>query len=622
MLPMTTGYSEQDETVGDRFVTFFAERAKGGVGLIIVPFSPINAGSAMQPGLYDDRFVQGAQRLTEAVHENGAKIAVQFIAQYHMVTVKGVSEVVGPSEEFNQIMRTTPRALTTDEIQDIIRNYGDAAHRAKVARFDAVEVLVGGGYLLNRFLSPISNKREDDYGGSLENRMRIILEVIDAIKQKVGGEYTVTCRLNIDEQMKGGHTVEDSKKVVKILEGAGIQAINVYTGWHESPVPTVQHFIPRGAFVHLAEEIRRGIEIPVIASNRINDPVLGEKILAGGKADLVGMGRALLADPYLPNKSRESRIDEIVPCIACSHCLAEVMTAYRQWGVAAPTFCTVNPCAGREAECVIDPADRPKKVCVVGGGPGGMEAATIAALRGHEVSLFEVGGELGGKLLTASIPPYKEELRGLAESLKARMKKAGVKVSLGTSIDADSLAEMEPDAVILATGATPMSMDIPGADKDHVATAEDALLGRKEAKGNVVVVGGGMVGCETGEFLLEKVEGVNEVIIVEMLGRVASDVPVTSRPFFLTRLEKEGIQIKTHTTLKEITDGGVKVDEKGESRFIKADTVIFAVSFESDNKLARELKGRVPELYMVGDCEEPRTIREAIEEGFNIGMRI
>jgi len=621
MLPMTTGYSKSDETVGDRFIDFFAKRAMGGAGLIVVPFSPIDAGSAMQPGLYDDRFMEGARRLVRAVHENGAKIAVQLIAQYHMVMEKGIVEVVGPSSEFNEMMRTTPRGLTIGEIHDVIRNYGDAARRAQDAGFDAVEVLVGGGYLLNRFMSPVSNKRDDEYGGGLEQRMQIILEVIAVIKQQVGAEYPVTCRLNVDEQMEGGHTIDDSKKVAGILEGAGIHAINMYTGWHESPVPTVQQFVPRGAFVHLAEAIRGVVEIPVIAANRINDPLLAETIVAEGKADLVGMGRALLADPELPRKAQEGRIEEIVPCIACSQCLSEVLTAYRQWGIAAPASCTVNPCVGRERECAVVPTGRPRKVLVVGGGPGGMTAATVAAQRGHEVSLFEEGGALGGKLLVASIPPYKDEIGVLTERLIARTKKAGVNIFLNTKIDEETLADLQPAAVILATGAVPLRVDLPGIDKGHVTTAEKILTGCSVVTGNVVIVGGGMVGCETAEFLSAK-RGIDEVIVVEMMGRIANDVPVTSRPFFLVRLKKEGIQLRTHTTVQEITDDGVVVEQKGVEQFIPADTIVLAVGFSSNDTLAREVEGKGIALYTVGDCAQPRTIREAIAEGFDRGMKV
>ena len=436
MLALTTGYNEPDNTVGDRIINFYAERAKGGVGLIIVPFTAVDIASPAQPGLFHDRFVPSAHRLTDAVHAHGAKIAAQLLTQYHWVTAEGGSpEVVGPSPILNQMMRCTPKALTIEEIHRLVEEHARAAWRAREAGFDAVELPIVGGYLLNRFLSPHSNKREDEYGGSLENRMRLPLEIIEAIKQSAGEDYAIICRLNVEEFMEGGHSIEDSKKVAAVLEASGVNAINVYVGWHECPVPTVQMLVPRGAFVYLAEDIKKVVKIPVIAANRINDPILADKILSEGKADLIGMARALLADPEFPNKAREGRIDEIVPCIACSYCLAEILAAYKDWEKPVSTFCVVNPRAGKELEYAIRPAPVPKRVFVVGGGPGGTETAIVAASRGHQVTLYEKGDRLGGQLLTASLPPHKDEIDALVGSLIVRTREAGVEVKLNTEVD-------------------------------------------------------------------------------------------------------------------------------------------------------------------------------------------
>ena len=620
MLPITTGYNESDNTIGDRIVNYFVERAKGGVGLIIVPFSPIYTGSPMQPGLYHDRFIAGARRLTNEVHAYGTKIAAQLITQYHLVTNgEGSPEVVGPSPVLNRMMRCTPKVLAIEEIHRLVEEYGKAARRAREAGFDAVEVIVAGGYLLNRFLSPITNKRQDEYGGSLENRMRITLEVIESMRKGAGEDYPITCRINVEEQMEGGYIIEDSKEVVRALEAAGVQALNIYTGWHESPVPTIQQSVPRGAFVYLAEKVKGWVSIPVIAANRINDPVLAEEILAEGKADLIGMARALLADPELPNKAREGRFEEIVPCIACSHCLAEVLAAYRDWGKPVSTFCTVNPRAGKEAEYVIKPAERVKKVFVVGGGPGGMEAARVAAIRGHQVTLYEKGSELGGRLLIASIPPYKDEINALLKSLIARMQKAGVEVKLNTEVGVKTIEEERPDVVVLATGAVPIIPDIPGIHGDNVATAEEVLTGGKEVGKEVIIVGGGMVGCETAEFLAQQGK---KVAVVEMLGRMANDVVATYRPFFLARLTQAGVRMETKAKVEEITDRGIRVSRDGTVELFAGDTVVLAVGFESNKGLAEELEGKVPSLQLIGDCNEPRKIKEAIEEGFCVGMGI
>jgi 2,4-dienoyl-CoA reductase-like NADH-dependent reductase (Old Yellow Enzyme family)/thioredoxin reductase len=621
MLPLTTGFCENDETVGNRFITFYAARAKGGVGLIIVPFSPVIAGSPMEPGLYDDRFIPDVNRLTNTIHAYGAKIAAQLITSYHVILNDGVPEVVGPSPVLNQMMRCTPRPLTVEEIQRIVKEYGQAARRARQCGFDAVEVLVGGGYLLNRFLSPISNKREDEYGGSLENRMRIILEVIESMRREVGKDFPLGCRLNVEEQMEGGHTIEDSRDVVRILEKAGIQMINVYTGWHEAPVPTVQASLPKGAFAHLAEKVKGWISIPVIAANRITDPFVAEKILAEGKADLIGMARALLADPDLPNKAQEGNVDEIVPCIACSNCLTEILASYKDWGKPVSTSCTVNPCAGKEVESFIKPAERSKKVFVIGGGPGGMEAAITAAGRGHKVTLYDRGNELGGKLLIASLPPYKDEIKSLVKSLAIRTEKAGVEIRLQSDVRPKTVEEGKPDVLILAAGATSLIPAIPGVDGRNVVLAEDVLTGRKTVSGNVLVVGGGMVGCETAEFLIENIKDINQVTVLEMLNRMADNVSPTYRPFFLTRLKKAGIKMETNTTVQEITQQGVTVNPKGTTTFIKGDFVVLAVGYTS-NPINEKIKEGIQEVYSIGDCVKPRMIKEAIEEGFWIGTKI
>jgi 2,4-dienoyl-CoA reductase-like NADH-dependent reductase (Old Yellow Enzyme family)/thioredoxin reductase len=622
MLPMTTGYCEADETVGDRFIDFFAERAKGGAGLIIVPFSPIAAGSPVEPGMFDDRFLPGARRLTAAIHAHGAKSACQLITSYHIIFRDNLPEVVGPSEVLNQILRVMPRAITKDEIRFIVREYGKAARRVREVGFDAVEILVGGGYLLNRFLSPVGNQRDDEYGGSLENRMRILLEIIASMKKAVGDDFPIGVRLNIEEQMPGGHTIDDSKLVAQALEKAGVRFINCYTGWHESPVPTVAPSLPKGAFAHLAAQIRSVVGIPVIAANRINDPFIAEKILAGGQADLVGMGRALLADPELPNKAKAGRVDEIVPCIACSRCLGEILSIYKTWGEGAGAFCTVNPLAGREGTCRLKPAATPKKVCIVGGGPAGLEAARVASARGHEVTLFEKEAETGGWLRVGCLPPYKGEIRTLAGSLAVRAQKAGAQILLNLEADPQTVAARKPEVLILAAGASPIVPAIAGVEASHVVAAEDVLTEHKAVSGSVVIIGGGLVGCETAEFLAERGKGVTSVTVVEMLDRMAANISATYRPFFLARLKKMGVRMETRTIVAEITEKGVKVNRIGTPEFIEGDFVVLAVGLKTDPSLQDKFRGAAPEIHAIGDCVQPRMIKEAMEEGFVVGMKI
>lgn len=623
MLPLTTGFNEPDGTVGDRMLNFFAERAKGGVGLIIIPFAPLRSGSPAQPFLYDDRFITGVRRLTDKIHSHGAKAATQLIIQYHLALKEDQAELVGPSPVLNRLIRAVPRALTREEIQLIVLEYGKAARRAREAGFDAVEVPVIGGYFFNRFMSPITNHREDDYGGNLENRLRIIRQAVESIKKEAGSDYPVTCRINLEELMEGGHTIEDSEAVVRLLEQYGFSGLNSYFGWHESPVPTSQISVPRGAFVPLAAKAKEWVKIPVIATNRIPDPILADSIIAQGQADFVGMGRALLADPELPNKAQAGQFNKIVPCITCSRCLAEIMGIYKDWGKQFSAICTVNPRLGREAECEIKPADRERKVLVIGGGPAGMEAAITAAKRGHQVTLWEKNTELGGQLQVASIPPYKGEIAALTDYLINETRDAGVVVRLNQEATLSAIEQEQPDAVILAVGARPFLPPIPGVQLANVAGAEEVLKGHRQPKGTAIIVGGGMVGCETASLLAESGnDKVGQVIVLEMGNRAASDVPPTYRPFFLTRLAKAGVKIETGATVEEITAEGVRVTRKGTPAFINGDLVILATGYKADRDLAQELEGKVPELYIIGDCAEPRSIREAIGEGFAVGLRI
>ena len=623
MLPMTTGYCEADESVGDRLIDFYEERAKGGAGLIFIPFSPITAGSPVEPGLFDDRFLPGVRRLTAAVRSRGSKVACQLITSYHIILRDNRVEAVAPSAVLNQMIRIVPRALTVEEIRFIVERYGEAARRAREGGFDALEVLVGGGYLLNRFLSPVGNRRDDAYGGSLENRMRILLEIVESIQKAVGEDFPVGIRLNIEEQMPGGHTVEDSKAVARILEQAGVKFINAYTGWHESPIPTVASSLPKGAFAHLAGKIRGVVGIPVIAANRINDPFTAEKILSAGQADLIGMGRALLADPMLPRKAKEGRTDEIVPCIACSNCLSGILsTVYKNWGEGVNITCTVNPLLGREGERLPVSAETPKKVFVAGGGPAGLTAAMTAAARGHRVTLFEKEPETGGWLRIGCLPPHKEEIRNLAESLICRARKAGVEVRLQSGLDTRTVAEEKCDALVLALGASPVVPSIPGVNLPHVVAAEDVLTGRAVARGAVIVIGGGLVGCETAEFILERNGEGTTVTVLEMLDRLAPTISPTYRPFFLARLKRMGIRMETHTRVLEIAADGVRVDRKGSADFIPGSAVVVAVGLKPDPGLAEPFHGLAPEIHRIGDFVQPRMIKEAIAEGFEAGIKI
>ena len=621
LLPISTGFIEPDESVGDRFINFYAERAKGGAGLLIIPFTPIKDGAHVEPGLFDDRFLPGIRSLTSQIHLQGAKTAAQLILSYFVILENNLPELVGPSPVFNKIMHTVPRELTRDEISFIVTEYGNAARRAREGGFDAVEILVGAGYILNRFLSPISNNRQDEYGGSLTNRMRIIFQVIESIKNKAGNDFPIICRLNVEEQMPGGHTIEDSKDVVIALEKSGVCMINIYTGWHESPIPTVAPSLPKGAFAHLAKKVKEYVGIPVIASNRINDPFIAEKILNEEKADLIGMARALIADPELPNKAREGRTDEIVPCLACSGCLAQVMASiYGNNKGPVRSLCCVNPLAGKETEGTLSTAQRKKQVYVIGSGPGGLIAAMTAASRGHAVTVFERDNNPGGRLIAAALPPFKDEIRNLIKSLYVRCQKAGVKFRFNVHATPELIEKKKPDTLVLAIGAEDFIPPIPGIDGPNVLLGEDVLTGRKTVSEPVIIVGGGIVGCEIAEFIVAK--GLKDVTVLEMLKRMADTLAPTYRPFFLARLKKDGVKFETETTVTRITDQGVDVMKNGTTAFIHGNTVVIAVGYKADPKKIEQFKCSAAEVYSAGDCVKARMIKDAIEEGYSIGKSI
>jgi 2,4-dienoyl-CoA reductase-like NADH-dependent reductase (Old Yellow Enzyme family) len=683
MLPMTTGYAEGDQSTGDRLIDYYAARAQGGAGLIIAPFSPSPAGSPVDAGLYDDRFIPGARRLTDTVHSHGAKISAMLITCYHLILpadagdpgdldgahqAGGTPEVVGPSPVTNALLRVVPRELTVDEIDFVVGQYGKAARRAKSAGFDMVEIMAGGGYLVNRFLSPLSNTRTDGYGGSVERRLRFLLEIIGSVRTAAGEDFPVTVRLNLHENVEGGYTIAEALEIARILEGTGIAGFTSYIGRHESPVPTVQASVPKGAFVPLTERLKKAVRLPVTAANRINDPFTAERILAEGKADLVGMGRALLADPELPNKARTGKSEEIVPCLACSSCLAAMLTTYREWGRPVSAICSVNPALGREGASRLEPAARRKKVAVVGGGPAGLEAARAAALRGHDVTLYETTDRLGGRLLTGTVPPYKEALGALAASLSNRAQRSGVRIRLAQAVGRREIEEERPDALVVGVGGIPCPPDIPGADRSDVVTAEEVLTGSKTVGGEVVVIGGGMVGCETAEYILKTsredgsagsegrapgealagsqgaaggvgagggpVEAVTGVTIVEMLDRMAANVSVTSRPFLLARLREQGIRMVNGTKVVEVGPRGVRVAKTADvmeagteartevTEWIPGDSVVLATGYRVDENAVAQFAGLVPETYLIGDCAGPRMIREAIEEGFAAGRSL
>jgi 2,4-dienoyl-CoA reductase (NADPH2) len=627
MTAVTTRYDFEES---DRLSRFYAERAKGGVGLIITgalqTIYPSRKTGAGRINLYDDSGIPKLKEWVKAIHDNGSRAAAQ-LATYNYWSKKGTegtAESVGPSSvvlpregihPLYSLAEYLPpdRELTLEEIGMIQEAVTAAAFRAREAGFDAVEFQCSAGNLFHRFTNPFLNRRTDRYGGNVENRMRFMTESIAKIKKKVGEDLPIICRIAGMDPVPWGMGIEYWQEIAAILQKAGVHALNIYPRWHESREPAVQMCVPRNAFVHVAEGIKKVVTIPVITNARIIDPRDAEQILATGKADFVAMTRSLIADPDLPSKAREGRIDEIRFCTACCRC-------YDDYFSDRFMSCSVNPQAGMEKEYAIQRAPKVKKVFILGGGPAGMEAARVAALRGHRVTLFEAKDKLGGQLLYAAIPPYKEEWKTTIGYLTAQLEKLKVEVKLNEAPTAEEIARGKPDVAIIATGAIPHILDLPGIKGPNVATAIDVLAGRKQTGRNVVVVGGGSTGCETAEFLAQKGK---QVAILEMLPRIGADYGPANRYVVIDRLVAAGIRLETGVKAEAITKTGVKVIRGGlYPEFFEADTVVLSVGMVPDDEIARTLEGRVSSVLKIGDAAKPASVKEAMESAFKIAMQI
>ena len=621
MPPMDSKYGSETGGITQRHIEFLVERAKGGVGLIIVENMAVEwpRGQTTPPATRIDekRFVAALNDLAEAVQAHGAKIAVQITHAGRQTNLEATlgEELVSCSDVPHIGSGTKPRPLTVQEILELTDKFAAAAERVKNAGCDAVEIHAAHGYLLSSFLSPLTNKRTDQYGGSLENRVRFLEEVVERTRERVGRDFPILVRLNGSDFLEGGLAIGESKLVAQRLERAGVDAIDVSAAMYESAkwmFPSMM--MPDACNVHLAEEIKKVVAIPVIAVGKISSPEVAERILRQEQADLVAMGRALLADPELPRKAAEGREGEIRPCIYCNQgCLGRIVKALRM-------RCSVNAAVGREGEYQLRPTSRPRKVLIVGGGPAGLEAARVARLRGHEVILCERNDALGGQLLWASAAPFKAEIRKFIHYLANEMTRLEVDVRLGEEVTARDVEQIAPDVVVIATGATPEIPEIPGLDRRDVLTANQVLAETHEIGERVIIAGGGQVGCETAEFLAQKGK---KVTIVEMLDNVAHDAELTTKIFYDESFGQQRVRLLTGSRVCEIRDGGVQVITKDlEDRFIEADTVVFALGSRSERDLAEKLQGTVPELHLIGDCVTPRTILEAVAEGSRIGLSL
>jgi 2,4-dienoyl-CoA reductase-like NADH-dependent reductase (Old Yellow Enzyme family)/thioredoxin reductase len=616
MAPMLSRLCHADGSVSQKLIDYYVARAKGGVGLIIIEYCHIDKKESKarngQLGIYDDQFIPGLADLAESIQEYGAKVVLQICHAGRNTSSKIIGcQPIAPSAMPNYY-KEMARKMSLDEIESTTKAFADAAYRAKTAGFDGVELHGGHGYLVAQFLSPYTNARRDRYG---KDKGLFGLQILDRVRTRVGSDYLVGYRISADEFMQGGLTLEDAKEFSKRLEKQGIDYIHVSGGGAETGQNIViPVYFPQGHLLHLAAGIKQEVAIPVIAVGAIHDPELAEDALQKKKADLIAMGRALIADPELPNKIKMGHLDDICPCVRCNEgCRSRMMEDKTQ-------RCAVNAEAGREQWMKIRPAFKTKHICVIGGGPAGLEAARVLSLRGHRVTLLEKENSLGGLLRFASVPEFKAEMRHFMEYLIKQVKSLKVDVRYGCTANIDVLKEIKPDAVILAAGSTPALPKIPGIECSCVVNAVDLLSGKSKTGKNVLVMGGSAMGCEVAAYLA----GQNrKVTLIEMQDEIAVDLEPRTRVALVSLLNQRGVKILEGWKLAKIEDGeAFVVSSKKNRRTIKGDSIIIALGLIPNQGLHQALNENFNEVHIIGDCLKPRKVYQAIHEGAFAGRAI
>lgn len=623
--PHGTMLTDNENVPDERYVEYQRTRAIGGAGLLIagslnVMFNSRNMNKIMEG--YNERTIPILAEIAKAAHNEGAKVFAQLMHSGRETDIELTRQATwAPSAVPSATYKTVPKEMEIEDIKELVRNFARSAGFVKDAGCDGIELHGASGYIFAQFCSPYTNKRTDEYGGSLENRLRFANEVIDAIRERIGDDMALGIRICGDDLVPGGNTIEDMKEVARLLEETGkVDFVHVGGPFYPGIFTVGMGMqVPLGLYTPYAAGFKEAVDLPVFNDMRINDPVFAEKVLADGQCDMVGMIRALIADPELPNKARAGKLEEIRYCIGDDQgCVGRV------YGKSRTIACLQNAHAGREKELgPLEPARQKKKVLVAGGGPAGMEAARVARLRGHEVVLYERDKELGGQVNEAVKVPIRQEFGGITRYLTKQLEILGVKVNLGVEVTPELVAREAPDAVVIATGSVTTPLTVPGSNQENVVSAHDVLLGNAKVGDNVVVVDcgeGHWKSCSMAEYLIEqgkKVEIITPGLFVGMELINTMDL----LPFY-ARVRTKGAVFSPNMALKEISGNTVVVIDIYANSVRKiegVDTVVYVNYNKADDQLYRSLKGKVKELHRAGDCLAPRKALDAISDGYGVG---